>query len=505
MMIGAVGAALVLIWFLFSAFFLSDSFSSPGGLSSNHVSFESDCAKCHAMISGVQVQKCSACHERTNDRTGVYSYRAHYLYRSGEAARVDSLVAHHEGDEGTCATCHPEHRGRETAITAVSDEQCQTCHDYASFDRHPEFEFSRRKTPDDSTLIFTHVRHTKFVKEYLEKRTGSGYIERACLYCHNSRPDGKSFEPLDFDAHCGDCHLTTSVETARLEIKDPGNPATPGVETLEMIRRRGGPRSTWAFFANPGEFTESAGKIVKSPVYHRDPWIMENLKLLRRMLFADGLEDLLMARRVGQSKSTGEAYAEAISTLRTYAAELRSRPEPEIQKDLVTIDSLLRIARRRVSEAGAVLPEEMFTPGPEASDLSPEERQAIAEFGQKLTRPCRVCHLVDGAAILGVKSRQRTLTRAEFDHRAHILERRCLDCHTAIPVEQALVGGDTTGLAARDRSSVQNLPGIANCLECHGPSRASAACVTCHFMHPNKESRGSLQLAVGLNQERGTE
>jgi len=192
-------------------------------------------------------------------------------------------------------------------------------------------------------------------------------------------------------------------------------------------------------------------------------------------------------------------YAEVISTLRQYATELRSRPEPEIRRELFTIDSLLRIAQRQASTPGAVLPEPVALLSVPSAGLDPTQRQDFVEFSLKLTRPCQVCHVVRDAGILGVKSVQRTLQRAEFNHRAHLFERRCLECHTEIPVEQALLRADTTGVAAKDRASTQNVPSRANCLECHSPARASSTCVACHHMHPNKENRGNLQLAVDAN------
>jgi hypothetical protein len=502
MLAGGTGSALLLLYFLFSAFLLNDTFSAPGALSSNHANFESECVKCHRTISGVLSSKCSTCHEKTNDRLGIYTYAAHYLYRSAMPARIDSARIRHMGDEGTCATCHPEHRGSGAQITRAPDSKCVTCHDDGSFDDdHPEFEFARRNVPDDSTLIFTHIRHTKFVLERVEKQTGSTLLEKACLYCHNPQPDGRGFKPLDFDMHCGDCHLTASTETPPLAVKNPGDPMTPGVETLQMIQQRRGPGTLWSFYTNPNEFMTRGGtRIVKSPVYHRDPWIMENLRQIRRTLFVDsGLAELLAARREGTSKSGYTAYSEALATLRTYAAGLRSRPETEVQRNLVTIDSLLRIAERRLSNQGAALPLASFSTEAPNPQLSPEQRTAFEDLAQKLVRPCLVCHVVEQAGILSVAASQGTLRRAEFDHRAHVVERRCLECHTEIPVERALLNAHTTGVAQIDRASTHNIPRIANCLECHTSGKAANACITCHFMHPNKENRGNLQLAFDRN------
>ncbi len=495
---GGVIVGLIALFFVFNAFVLNDTYSSPGDLSSNHANFETECSNCHVTFSGAISQQCSACHEKTNDHTGVYSYTAHYLYRSGDPKRIQTAGQRTADEEQECSTCHPEHRGRDAAITVVADQKCTPCHDYGSFeDDHPEFAFVREALPDDSTLAFTHVRQTRFVYERLQKQSANVYLEKACLYCHNAEPDGKTFKPLDFEAHCGDCHLTATTRTPNLAVSDPADPTIPGVETLAMIQQRRGPGTLWAFYTNPNEFSVSPRGVVKSPVYHRDPWIMENLKRLSVVLAGqeEALAGLVPIRRSGKPGEQQGAYAEAIRVLKEYAAGLRSRPEPEVQRDLATIDSLLMVAERRSLRSDEALPLDLFMTNPNPA-LTALQQQDLQDFARKLSEPCLLCHQMEGAGILPVASVQRTLFRAEFDHRAHSIERRCLDCHAEIPVEQALVNQDTTGVRRADRASLHNLPRIDNCRECHGGSKASDACATCHFMHPNKENRGNLQLAV---------
>ncbi len=492
-LIGGIGCAIVALYYAVDALARNNTFISSGYVSSNHANFESDCVKCHQPFRGTLDAQCSTCHEKTKDRLGVYTFAAHYLYRSEDGARIQRAKQQHARNELQCASCHPEHRGRSAMITEVPDVRCASCH-FSSFTRnHPEFEFARTVAPDDSTLKMTHVKHTK----ELLKKLNTTNIETACLYCHNADARGKGFMPLDYDKHCGDCHLTTSSETPSLAISDPNDPVTPGVETLEMIQRRRGPGTLWAFYTNPNEFTLSGNRMRKSPVYHRDPWILENLRRLRQVLYGDSsLIDLLNAIPSVKGSPTRQTYLEAIASLEQYVIGLRSRPELEVQAELARIDSLLKVARRRLNE-GEMLSDPLPLMTLEAMNpsLTDAQRQAIDDFALKLTKPCLECHEVQHAAILGVKASQRTLLRAEFDHRAHITQRRCLECHDAIPVAEALAG-DTTGIAALDRATTQNLPRKENCLQCHSPTEASSTCVTCHFMHPNKENRASLQLFV---------
>ncbi len=496
-MIGGIGCAIVALYYMVDSFALGNTFISSGNVSSNHANFESDCVKCHRPFRGTLDAQCSTCHEKTKDRLGVYSFAAHYVYRSEDPARIQPARSRYGSTEQQCASCHPDHRGRHAAITEVPDGRCASCH-YRSFTGdHPEFAFARTLAPDDSTLKMTHVKHTKEVL----KKLNTTNIESACLYCHNADKQGKGFLPLDYDRHCGDCHLTTSSETPSLAIKDPASDASPGVETLEMIQRRRGPGTLWAFYTNPNEFNVSGNRVRKSPVYHRDPWILENLKQLRRSLFADTtLADLLNTIAADGRTDTRRMYRDAIAMLQQYALGLRSRPEPEIQAELLRIDSLLKVAQQRLSDGGT-LPDLLpaLTRGAANPGLTDAQRQAIEDFALRLSKPCLECHEVSGAAIVAVKASQRTLLRAEFDHRAHITQRRCLECHDAIPVAEALAG-DTSGVALLDRASTNNIPKKENCMQCHSPTQASSSCVTCHYMHPNKENRGNLQLFVERKQ-----
>jgi hypothetical protein len=256
----------------------------------------------------------------------------------------------------------------------------------------------------------------------------------------------------------------------------------------------------WAFYTNPNEFSIQGGsRVRKSPVYHRDPWIIENLRQLRQTLYGDvGLSDLLSAAGGRRTKSKRQLYDEAISKLQQFVMELRSRPDIETQTEMARIDSLLKVARKKVLDPTTGLPDSLFllNQGARNPDLTDSQRQDLEDFSRKLTKPCLVCHLVENAGIVPVRNSQRILWRAEFDHRAHIVQRRCLECHTEIPVEQALIKRDTTGVVRADKCLIQNIPKIDNCLKCHSESEASNTCVTCHFMHPNKENRGNLQLAL---------
>jgi hypothetical protein len=357
------------------------------------------------------------------------------------------------------------------------------------------------KTPDDSTLKFTHIKH---VQEVI-KREKLVDVERACLYCHNPEPEGRHFEPIAFETHCQACHLTGNVETPAMKVKNPLDFTTPGVETLETLRLRGGLAAARLRFVSASDFIMKPGdRLVKTPVRHEDAWILENLRRLRQTLNAESdFDDLLKTSGKTNSQNraafSAEAYQEALAMLENYAEALRSRPEREVQLELVRIDSLVQATRNKLLQHGAK--EMSFLPPPanRNSSLTPAQIEDLNALAGNLTRPCQECHTVANAAVLRVQKDQQTLSRAEFNHRAHILQRRCLECHTEIPIlppENASAANGTAkpALAARDRSAIQNIPAIQNCRQCHNTGETSNRCVTCHYFHSNKTQRSSMLL-----------
>lgn len=498
MVIGGMVGLGILAFFVIDHLFLKSSLTASGPLSSFHAKFEKDCAACHEQFNAVTNAKCSICHEKTGDTLGVYTFAAHYVYRSADLRRVKPSEQEHP-----CYLCHQEHLGREAFITNVPDSRCTPCHAFGSFNKkHPQFEFATRRMPDDSTMLFTHIRHVKEVVKQ-EKLVD---IERACLYCHNPQPDGKHFAPIEFDVHCSACHLTPNMETPPLKIKSFDDSLALGVETLDAIRRQRKPGTTWASYTNPNEFkTKPGNRLVKSPIYHEDPWIMENLKVMRRMLYSGGRgsnsdfpELLKTSGKVfapNTSSFSAMIYQEAIQTLKDYSTGLRGRPEPEIQMDLAQIDSLLKITQKKLRrQPNAVVNPKLLMPSARLNaNFTLAQAEAINAFVDDLTKPCRECHMVSNATILRVRKEQQILSRAEFNHRAHILQRRCLECHVEIPIV-VKAGNGAAVPKFKDRSAIQNIPGIENCRACHNASETSNRCVTCHYFHPNKTNRSSMLL-----------
>ena len=474
---------------------------SSGPVASAHASLEGYCANCHTSFSigdfGADPVKCAACHEPARDALGVHTFDAHYVYRTTDAGR-----AYRRDGETACAACHPEHRGREATLTLVSDAQCAACHGFASFnDGHPRFAFAEAGEPDEGTLSFGHIRHVTEIRD----RELLDDVEEACLYCHQPRAAGGAFEPIAFERQCSACHLGGGVRSANLPTRTAGAAIVTeraggvdldvGVETLETIRARQGAGEQWALSAYPGDFRVAGSRVMKNRVEHRDPWIMHNLRQIRAAMYpSSGLADLLPASSRVPEDAARILYEESIAALRAQLAGLQGQSEAWVQEQLVELELLLAGVERRVADRNTALDDSRFSlAGRRDPRLSDEQVGELLDFADRLSAPCQQCHQISNATVARVQQDQRELRRAEFDHTAHVLQRRCLDCHTEIPVFDYL--DDVASVTADiDSAAIINLPDVATCQACHTPGLVSNACTTCHLFHPAAGDTIRLQL-----------
>ncbi len=486
LLVGGLGGLVILAVFAFDVVVQRGTLISNGPLSSNHAVFGDDCSTCHTPLGDVSDDQCAVCHEKYGDEIGLHTFASHYLYRSGDFTRLVPSPK-----EVACVACHTEHVGREVVITKVDDDACLSCHAFGSFNReHPEFRFAADSLVDQANLTFPHAHHVLKVKE----REELADVEQACLYCHHPEADGRNFEPIRFDDHCDACHLTSSASTPWMPVQESAD--APGITTLATIRAQQAPGTRWADYTNPDDFQERGGRVRKRVLYHEDPWILENLKRLRAVLYpSSGLADLLKVSGDVDPEDARVLYEEALATLRDYAEALRALPDQEVQDELAEADRLMELVTQRLRDPYSPLDETRFALS--AADLNqqltPEQVADYRRLIGQLTQPCQQCHLVENATLARVQTDQDVLARAEFNHRAHIIHRRCLDCHTAIPIQQ-LVTTEAEADSTQDNAGILNIPTIATCQSCHAASKASNACITCHLFHPDKSQHANLLL-----------
>ena len=484
--IGGIGLLIVGGIFAVMAKSSPGSVVSNGPLSSSHASFSNDCSSCHSPMNGVTDANCADCHEKYGSELGIYSFDTHYLYRSKDISRIGAT-----GNEEACFACHAEHEGQNASITQVSDSQCQTCHDVSSFNRdHPEFMAVSEQITDQANLIFPHTLHVNEIRS----QENVADVEKTCLFCHNATNDGKHFEPINFEQHCDACHLSTRDATPFMNIENGPLRTSPGVASLRSIQNQQRPGTRWAFYLNPAEFNTRGNRLQKRPLYHEDPWVLENLRRLRQALYpSSGLPDLIQTTADVDSRTAEVLYEEAVQTLRLYIEELRNQPEKEVQDELRQAEELLQLVEQRLLTPYAPLDETQFLIS--AAELNPDfSAETVAEYNtviDQLTEACQTCHIVEKATIKRVQADQRTMIRSEFNHRAHVIQTRCLDCHDAIPIREMAIL-DSIPPPELDRAAIHNMPSITNCQSCHAENQASNTCITCHQFHPDKSSHANL-------------
>ncbi len=219
---------------------------APGPLSSSHAQIlrglQGDrCAACHAAgslsaaewmaqaISGegagtadqCQSDLCMRCHSVTLGEADWQ--KAHNLPASELAAitqakleriqtrgRVIATLASHQlSGELACSTCHREHHGNGESLTALSNEQCQSCHvsRFHDFETgHPRFEIAAGDT--GAMLQFDHASH------------GTKHFPGAnqtfdCASCHPGDASGNVRTVASFERSCASCHERSIVDSQR--------------------------------------------------------------------------------------------------------------------------------------------------------------------------------------------------------------------------------------------------------------------------------------------------
>jgi hypothetical protein len=306
----------------------------PGPLIAKHSTIVS-CEGCHAPLKGVVNFRCQRCHDEGGPGrlTQVAHVGRHYtrLLASkdpGASGQVENLQ---------CAVCHVEHRGREAALSALPEGRCVSCHGrtrkdadgprpvIASFPTHPDFRIlaTLDKAPPvhETGIYFSHAEHVLDVEKDLKKRRiPIPSRQRVCEECHSldtrGRQGHQDFREVSFETHCLHCHSgELKVEKAPLQ---------------DLVALGGGAPVSCA----SGEVVCSGGEAVRQTVAHKDPFILHNVRALRRELFpsehAREYQDLLvrasqLERRLLLSEPLAALPAPALlERVTTYRSELQT-------------------------------------------------------------------------------------------------------------------------------------------------------------------------------------
>ncbi len=376
---------------------------SPGQLSNAHSLFDNECSQCHqSMWHSVPDSACQECHEGP---------------------------IHHANQAFTpsCASCHLEHRGRDTVLAALGEQFCTNCHadledsaktrppfvsEIRSFTRgHPEFAVSlpqngqqdsqqngqptplRMRLNDTAQLRDpSHMKLNHAVHLQPDLPSPHGFEQLSCDSCHSIDQQGAYMLPITYETHCMRCH------------------------TLEFDPR-----------------------FPKQPVPHAEPATIHTFLVGK---FAQYFLDRAEETNGEPAQQTGKALT-----------SIRRRPD------------------RRHAQ---VLPK----PITQRVQRGVQEAERLLFSGVT----CRTCHTLQHtpdnalATVIPPAIPERWLPHSVFNHQAHVhTGRSCESCHTT----------------ARTSQETQDvlLPGIAVCQECHSASGGVAfPCMSCHRYHDRDRS-----------------
>jgi len=286
---------------------------SPGPLTFKHGHSAKECSTCHTAAkegssyfmsalfesdSELQDSKlCQNCHQ-----LGEHAYQIHGQSKEKLALVTEKLkgrpvdtqppllftlanwignLPSKESWQGTCATCHREHRNKKFNLQVMGNQECQTCHvlKFSNFSNgHPSF--SDYAYEQETSIHFNHNSHMgkHFVGDEKEN------APTTCLDCHRSDSQGQTILLRDFQTICANCHAEQIMGVGRAEAKGIPFLRLPGLD-LETLEDHGYPVGEWPADYNIEEGITPLMKLLLMG----DPEVAENLELLSEY---DDLTDL---------------------------------------------------------------------------------------------------------------------------------------------------------------------------------------------------------------------
>ncbi len=430
------------------------SLASPGPLARSHAMWETECRGCHVDFQSMSGETVSPLRWLSSGKRAGSSDAQCQSCHAGPVHHSNQVA----GDVPACAACHREHRGSEVDLKRSEDRRCTGCHESLKSEpgskapevavsvsrldgdrsHHPEFSLIAKHEADPGKLKFNHAQHLAKGIPLLSDGKEKPLWTFAQLGESDRRRYGwKPGTPLDAGVQldCTHCHQADGEES----VPDPKRAAATGLP----------PRTSGAYMM---------------------PITYENQCRACHPLRFGGPMSPAEVRH-------GLTPAEVQVELRRYYLAEAVKDDPEL---------LRRFVPRRPM------------PGKPAETQNEQIRQAVEEkviSGLKMlfgsgTNGCIKCHepsqspvpLARPGEIAQISIKPVDVPRvwfqkARFDHSAHRAV-KCQECHPN--AEASKVNADVL------------VPGVDNCLSCHGPVRtedgrprggASSDCTECHRYH----------------------
>ena len=251
------------------------AWTNPGSLTAQHATSTHRCADCHVEPSPIAITAvetaarraahdhlCLKCHDLGPHDQSPHGVDAAHLSAMADQTKsnpskapmvlaVAQPLVRNIASDLACAACHQEHHGQDFALTKMSDQQCQVCHQaqFANFTSgHPEFTNfpSKRRT----RLRFDHAAH--LLDHFLDPQR-IAKAPTSCSNCHEPAGDGYQMLVRGFEQSCAQCHAGPIAGEGRPGAKGLVFFRLPGVD-LSALQAEGEPVGEWPAFCE-GDLT----------------------------------------------------------------------------------------------------------------------------------------------------------------------------------------------------------------------------------------------------------
>ena len=437
--------------------------ASRGPLTNAHAAWDTQCEACHVPFQPVSGDAKSARLLATfgigpghpkDASASVRCEQCHAGPPHNPAAKAESTVG--------CATCHRDHQGRDFSLVNLADSNCTSCH--ANLGPH-------HLNPAGMTVA---ANISSFTGDHPDFRPVTAKHKRAMKFSHavHMAPGmglgGKSAYSLSKMDDPAD----RAKYAAMLKVADPNAAIQLDCASCHKPDAKGAYYEPIIFEANckachPLTFDESPGLRTRSVPHHSQPDALD--RYLREVYSARYLESQLQGA-AGVDRGTG-------------------RVDPRVED----LDPKAKAAAMTQIE----------------TEVAKAKRDLFA--GKKA---CLECHHAEFPApgpgvdpriptkIIPATSPAMWLTKGKFDHAAHRAV-QCNQCHQGAyrtldderKAARQYAGSGT--FAEPEYQHPPDVPGIANCRQCHSPARVEngvslggvrSACTDCHAYHHGSQT-----------------
>ena len=226
----------------------TDVYISPGELSFHHgivrdEDGKTNCGACHDMNADHgwlnaavspktaldHSRKCLDCHflDKSDDFLKPHGLASGHGFSAAIKEKFDVDVA--------CSKCHVEHKGFNAPITALSDAQCQSCHEkqFEGFNHgHPEF--TLYPYANQVSVRFDHRQHLDVKAKEMKAIGGK------CSHCHVPSASGRMMQHRPFAETCAACHLNPNLfnkSSAQLTLLKLNPPSASDAADITPLMR----------------------------------------------------------------------------------------------------------------------------------------------------------------------------------------------------------------------------------------------------------------------------